>query len=123
MRTDIDNAKLERLRADLIEKRAAIEGLSDRYRRDREHGLQCVAEFRVCRAAAVHYRNGDDPAIFLSLTPAEQTYFSRETAGAREIQQQRDRARELHARIETLRPSVDALARLVAACERYVMEA
>lgn len=122
MRADIDQAKMDRLRADLIEKRSTVEGLSDRYRRDRDHVQRCVMDFRVCRAAGVHFRNGDDPAVLLALTPAQQAEFPRETAEAREIQQLRARSRELHARIEALRPGVDALARLVASCERYVME-
>lgn len=123
MRTDIDHKKHARLRAELVEKRSTIEGLSQRHRDSRDEESRLVMMFAVSRHAQVHWRPGDDPAVFLTLTPAQQAECRHEVDQARRIADERDVGAALMQRINELRPAVDALQALVRACDQYVLEA
>ena len=120
--TAIDHKKLSRLRLDLTERHAALSGLTDRYQQARD-GLQyLILNFRVSRHAEVHWRTGDDTQVFLSLSAAEQAKHRGEVDRANEIALQRVEMVALQGRIEALRPAVDALQRLINACDKYTKE-
>ena len=115
----IDHRKLDRLRLDLTERHAALSGLSDRYHQARDVLQDRVLQFRVSRHAEVHWRPGDDTQVFLSLPAAEQAKHRNEVDNANAIALQRDVLAALHTRVESLRPAVDALQRLINACDKY----
>jgi len=117
-RPDVD--KLQRLRLDLTERRAALNGLTQNYQAAREHIGQLIGSFAVSRAAAVHWHPGDDPAVYLTLSAGQQAQHPDEVRAAREVSRAREAAQAIQARIEALRPAVDALTQLVKACDQYV---
>lgn len=118
---NIDAGKLARLQMTLTERRATIKGLTRNYDDDREASQQMVASFWVTRTGENHWRPGDDPvAAFLTLSPEQQARVPAECKSAREIQAERENARNLRARIDALRPELESLAQLVKACDEYV---
>ena len=123
MRTDVDISKLERLRLDLEEKRAALFGLGRSYQDERDNVTQLVMSFAVCHAARVHWRPGDDPAVFLELPSKDQNEFKFEVGQARVIVKAREAMQAVRRRQDALTPRLNALTQLVAACDRYVQGA
>ena len=120
---NIDAGKLARLQMTLAERRATIDGLARNCNDSREASQQMAASFWVTRTGENHWRTGDDPvAAFLTLPPEQQARVPAECKAAREIQAERENARNLRARIDALRPEVDALAQLVKACDEFVKE-
>ena len=115
----IDHRKLDRLRLDLTERHAALSGLSDRYQQARDVLQYLVLNFRTSRHAEIHWRRGDDTNVFLTLPAAEQAKHRNEVENANAIALQRVEMAALHARVEALRPAVDALQRLINACGQY----
>ena len=100
-----------------------MDGLNRRYHDARENAQQSVLLFRVSMAASVHWRSGDDPAVFLELSPKQQADHPAEVAAARAIVKQREAVRAIYARIEAARPAFDALLSLVNRCNKYAQEA
>ena len=118
---DIDANKHARFHMALTERRATIDGLTRNCNDSREASQQMAASFWVTRTGENHWYPGDDPvAAFLTLSPEQQARVPAECKAAGEIQIERENARNLRARIDTLRPEVHALAQLVKACDEFV---
>lgn len=121
MRTDVDMGKFERLNMDLTEGRSTLSGLTQRYHETRDAEQHRVMMFRAGLAAQVHWRPGDDPvAAFLTMPPDRQADYEHEVRAAQAIERERTTMRALQARIDALRPQVDALAALVRNCEQHL---
>ena len=118
---DIDLGKRAGLGMDLTQGRVSLDGLSRAYQDSREASQRMVMLLPLSRAGESHYRLGDDPVeAFLSLTSEQQARVPDECRAAREIQAERENARALQARLDALRPRVDALVQLVRSCDLFV---
>jgi len=114
----IDHAKHLRLQGDLEELQATISGLGERAQGNGRTIQEIEASFKPTR----QWRPGDDPLHYLQLSAEQQQQYPDEVAAARRIVALRQERAALYARIAALRPRVSALAQLVDACDRYVLE-
>lgn len=115
---NVDLAKLARLQMDLAERQSAVTGLGERYLSTHK----AIQDIQVSMRPNKHWRYGEDISVFLRMPPDLREQYPDEVRAARMVAQLLEEKRSIYARQQALRPGVDALNRLVAACARYINE-
>ena len=123
MRNDIDHGKHQHLRLELSMKRAALSGISAMATQNMDALRELETDFSDHCPSLDDYRSGT-PADFLAAfdkaKPNHQAAVTAWATSARRAVAMRAELAALRAQLEAQQPAVDALAHLVAACNKYV---